>query len=898
MSDPSSPAASGSGDAPVFRSRAKIPKRAAGAGAALTTPTSSSSSSPTTQDGKKLSKAAAEERARTQAALAKIRSRTQPPKQYQGNAISGTPPWIKWGYFLLLISLASSLHSAVEFARHPHFVGLALGGSRARASSREQTLDLFAPPLVAGGGDATYYVCSANYHALGRRAASGSPAGAGSEEEEPQTMAQKRQANTFTGIWARIARAVQCANPGDRLLRRLMLFPDSVVAPPRIYTMEEQIEAVQRANHLGSKGEFTGGGPVDCIRLGYPAAGTEGQSELRIEAVLGKSQVYSECGRASTWSSRGRGTASFDPARSPSRRQAKRTASAKGCDLRVLPPGQALYPGFHDAHGHVLELGWSLGAAQVNGCESVGCIVQRLEAYVVALERQQDGSGGAQEGTDEWIEGLGWDQSKWSPPIFPTAADFEQSAILRGRKIVLRRVDVHALWVSQAVLDLLTADGKLPPSPQGGGGGGASSEEDWKVDGGIIVRDPQGRPTGIFVDKAMELVYSSQPAWTDSDRAAYLHAASQKLLSVGITNVGDAAVDPDSIDFFARQDAKGRLPLRLYAMMDCSAGKALHTRCKEGTPLLPAPESSGEGSAGRGTGRFTARAVKLFADGALGSWGSAMWEPYEDNPGETGLLLIQEKEIEPTIERWMKRGFQVATRECSLSPASLRGEPTKPYADMSSLLNIDCIGDRANTLVLDAYERILEQMGASSAAERLRPRIEHAQIMRPADIPRFSGLGVIPSMQPTHCTSDMGYVSTRLGAQRAAHGAYPWRSLQRAGARLALGSDFPVEQPDVLHGFYSAITRAWPDGSSPFGAGRGWYANETLSRAEAMRGFTSGASFAQFEERQGGRIMPGFRADFTLLQRDVMDAGLVGERETREVKVLGTVIGGTVEFAA
>ncbi|KDN39829.1 amidohydrolase 3 [Tilletiaria anomala UBC 951] len=505
------------------------------------------------------------------------------------------------------------------------------------------------------------------------------------------------------------------------------------------------------------------------------------------------------------------------------------------CNLRVLAPGQAIYPGFHDAHGHVLELGWSLSVANLVGCESKDCIMKRLETYVETLSVSSE--AGVASG---WIEGLGWDQTRWSPAIFPTASDFSNSPVLKYLKVVLRRVDVHALWVSPAVLDQLHAQGKLPAAEEHGG----------KVDGGLIVRDENGHPTGIFVDKAMEIVYSAMPAWTDTHRAQYLSLATERLLSVGITNAGDAAVDPASVAFFREKDAARDLGLRFYAFYDCSRPPAKGGKhvCETIAPHIP---SHG--------GRLTARTIKLFADGALGSWGSAMWEEYSDRPGEKGLLLMKEAEIKPTIQNWMQRGFQVG---------------------------VHCIGDRANTLVLDAYESILSDMNGTDH----RPRIEHAQLLRQSDISRFSKLGVIASQQPVHCTSDMGYVESRLGkGSERARGAYPWRSLLGHGARIALGSDFPVELPDVLHGFYSAITRAWPDGSSPAGANEGWHENETLSRGQALRGFTIDAAYAQFEEQSAGTLTPGKRADFVILDTDIMDP-TIPTVQVRNAKTLATII--------
>lgn len=272
-----------------------------------------------------------------------------------------------------------------------------------------------------------------------------------------------------------------------------------------------------------------------------------------------------------------------------------------------------------------------------------------------------------------------------------------------------------------------------------------------------------------------------------------------------------------------------------------------------GFPLVPGAESNGH---------LTVRAVKLFVDGALGSWGSAMWEPYDDKPEDRGLLLLPEAGITPLIHYWVEQGWQVASH---------------------------AIGDRANSLLLDAYATL-------SNSQEIRLRIEHAQIVRLNDTQSFGELGVIASMQPTHCTSDMNYVEKRIGSERA-KGAYAWQSLSTANAPLALGSDFPVERPDPLHGIYSAITRLDADGHSPAGAG-GWYPDERLTRAQALHGFTLGAAYAQFEEHLTGSLEVGKRADFIVLDKDMLDESITTPAALRRAKIKATVVDGQLVWSA
>ncbi len=386
----------------------------------------------------------------------------------------------------------------------------------------------------------------------------------------------------------------------------------------------------------------------------------------------------------------------------------------KHCDIRRLRPGQTLFPGFHDAHGHILDYGWSRTVANLVGSTSVDEVISRLEDYVrsrphlMAFALADDSA--ADTSTDlPWVEGIGWDQTKWSPAVFPTAADLSRSTLLRRFPIMLRRVDVHAVWLSEVGLNMTVHGAKGFP---------ASPKDDHKVEGGLVIRDDSGQPTGILIDNAMNFAYQVVPEWTDAKRKIFLDAATEGLLRVGITAVGDAATDRKAAEFYKEMDAEGQLRFRIYSMLACPPGER---RCADRI------EQVRPAAGGREDQMFTLRAVKLFNDGALGSWGSAMWEDYSDKSGERGLLLIPEQELPSLIEYWLERGWQVCTH---------------------------AIGDRANTLTLDAYEAYLRSHPDVKPSS-LRPRIEHAQLIKPSDLGRFADLRVIASMQPTHCTSDM-----------------------------------------------------------------------------------------------------------------------------------------------
>jgi predicted amidohydrolase YtcJ len=381
------------------------------------------------------------------------------------------------------------------------------------------------------------------------------------------------------------------------------------------------------------------------------------------------------------------------------------------------------------------------------------------------------------------------------------------------RPVWLERVDGHAGWANSAALRAAAAKAVRP------------LEGDWQPDGGRIERI-EGKPSGVFVDAAMSLVHAVVPAPDTAYRQQALEKALQAAVRNGLTGVHDMGVSREDLALMVQFADEQRLPLRIDAYAD-GDGAALADICARGP----------YGHAG---GRLQMRGVKLYADGALGSRGAALLEDYSDDPGNRGLLVTEPGALEAAMRKAHGCGVQVATH---------------------------AIGDRGNRLALDAYQRVL---GGTAKTDH-RWRIEHAQVVAPEEFPRFAELGVIASMQPTHATSDMPWAQDRLGPVRIA-GAYAWQRMQANGVKLALGSDFPVESVDPRRGLHAAVTRQDAHGH-PAG---GWRAAERLSAAEALRGFTADAAWAAHDERDVGRLAPGFRADFVVLDEDPL--AVLGEQ--------------------
>ena len=479
--------------------------------------------------------------------------------------------------------------------------------------------------------------------------------------------------------------------------------------------------------------------------------------------------------------------------------------------------GRPVYPGFTDAHGHVESLGASLLNLDLAGTSSVGEIRDRLAAWKKGLKPGQ------------WIRGRGWDQNDWGATGFPHHRDLDD--IAGEVPVFLTRVDGHAAWVNGRLLEIagITRD---TPDPEGG----------------LILRDGDGEPTGVFVDAAVDLLQSVLPRPSEADRIEAVRRSLALCVSLGLTGVHDMGVDSAGLEIYRRLAAVGDLPVRIYAAIDGSDSGLVHASFARG------PEVDGFG------GMLTVRAVKLYADGALGSYGAALLEPYSDDRSTRGLTLISSGELEDICTQAIDRGFQVCTH---------------------------AIGDRANAFVLDAYAA-----AQTRAGEKARPaprfRVEHAQVLAPSDIPRFRELGVLPSMQPTHCTSDMPWAAARLGERRL-RGAYAWRSLLDSGSIIPGGSDFPVEHPNPLIGFYAAITRKNLEGLPP----EGWSPDQRMTRTEALMSFTAWAAYAAFQERSRGSLEEGKLADVVVLNEDIMT---VEEGRIPRVLVDFAVVDGIVRY--
>jgi len=423
-----------------------------------------------------------------------------------------------------------------------------------------------------------------------------------------------------------------------------------------------------------------------------------------------------------------------------------------------------------------------------------------------------------------WIEGRGWDQNDWAVQEYPHRRLLD--AVAPDRPVMLRRVDGHASWVNSKALELAGITAATPD-----------------IVGGEIIRDEDGEPTGILIDNAVGLLVDVIPEQSVAEIRRRIVLGVEHCLANGVTGVHEAGVDWTKAGVYRELAEAGELGMRVYAMY--------------GDDEETLAEAFAEGPVSAGDGILTLRAVKLYSDGALGSRGALLQTDYTDQPGHLGLPVSTTDHMRDVARRAGQAGFQTC---------------------------VHAIGDGANHLVLDFFEEILGELELEDA----RWRVEHAQILDPADIPRFARMNVIPAMQPTHCTSDMDWAADRLGKDRLA-GAYAWKSLLDSGARVCFGTDFPVERVNPLHGLYSARTRMHHDGTPP----GGWQAQEMVTGREALEMYTVGSAWAAFMEDDLGRIEPGFRADLTVLDGDPVKCE---PAELLDMKVLMTIVDGEIGY--
>jgi predicted amidohydrolase YtcJ len=476
--------------------------------------------------------------------------------------------------------------------------------------------------------------------------------------------------------------------------------------------------------------------------------------------------------------------------------------------------GATLVPGIIDAHTHLLALGQSLLKLNLKDAASPEEVVVRVRQKVATTS------------ADVWIQGWGWDEGKWASH-YPS--NNELSLASPRNPVFLVGLHGFAAWANRRALELA-----------------GIHKETKDPENGKIVRDEKsGEPTGILLNHAQDLVVKYIPQITLDQGKKALETAAQECVRNGLTSLHEAQVTPLMLDAYGELIREGRMPLRLYAMLDGSNKSLVEDWLKRGPQIDPAHQ-------------LTIRAFKLFADGALGSRGASLLEPYADAPQIQGVVTTSGSDVYNLTHLALAHGFQVCTH---------------------------AIGDAANRSVLDAYEHALRD---SPNPRNSRLRIEHAQILAPEDIPRFARLGVIASMQPVHCTSDMPWAENRLGPERV-KGAYAWRSIVDSGAHVPFSSDFPGETLNPFYGIYAAITRQDPNGNPP----GGWHPEQRVSLQQALRGYTMEAAYAGFEENIKGSIENGKLADLTVIDKDITK---LAPREILSIQVLKTFVGGKLVF--
>ncbi len=476
--------------------------------------------------------------------------------------------------------------------------------------------------------------------------------------------------------------------------------------------------------------------------------------------------------------------------------------SDKVIDLK----GKYVYPGFIDPHCHFYGYGMTLTQVDLRGCLSYQEVAERCQKHYETY-------GG------KWITGRGWDQNLWETKEFPDKALLDQ--LFPDVPVLLRRIDGHAAIANSAALKIAGIDATT------------------KINGGSqLIKNNE--PSGLLIDKMVDLVLSFVPEPTPEEETAGLLAAQQNCFVVGLTSVGDAGLPKETVLLIDELNKSNRLKTRIYAMLEPSQENIEHF-VKKGFYQ---------------TNRLHVRSIKLYADGALGSRGAALLEPYADDPENSGIV------VEPvdSLKAWCNLAYQYNYQ-----------------------VNTHCIGDSANRLILNIYGEILK------GKNDRRWRIEHAQVVNKADVKSFKHYQIIPSIQTTHCTSDMGWAPDRLGPERIAD-AYIWQDLLNQNNWLINGSDFPIEDINPLYGFFSAISRTDFKGN-PKG---GFYPKQKLSRVQALKAMTIWAAQGQFEERVKGSIEKGKYADFVVTEHDIMS---IPELDIPNVKIEQTWVGGELVYS-
>jgi len=480
--------------------------------------------------------------------------------------------------------------------------------------------------------------------------------------------------------------------------------------------------------------------------------------------------------------------------------------------------GRLAIPGLIEGHGHFLGMGLARMQLDLMGTTDWQEIVDKVATRVTEVE------------PGAWIEGRGWHQDKWQSAPEPNVEGLpvhdSLSAVSPDNPVVLRHASGHASFANAKAMELAGIDHDTPDP-----------------EGGEIVRDADGDPIGVFRETAQALVARQTPP-TEEERRRMVELAMREALENGVTSFQDAGSPVEVVEMFHRLAEAGELDVRLWVMI-----RDATERLAEALPRLR--------TVGKGNGFLTVRAIKHSLDGALGSHGAWLLEPYTDLPSSTGFMTTPLEVIDRTADLALEHDYQLC---------------------------VHAIGDRANREILDLFAETFEEHGVDG--ETVRWRVEHAQHLHPDDIPRFAELGVIASMQGVHCTSDGPWVPTRIGDERAEQGAYVWRKLLDSGALVTNGTDVPVEDINPIASYYASVTRKLPDGSY-------FYPDQVMGRLEALETYTLNAAYSAFEEDVKGSLSLGKYGDVTVLSKDILT---VPADDIPDTEVLYTIVGGEVAY--